>query len=289
MSRKYWFGFLAVVLVSLILGVVYASTQYVAVLHPKGAIGLKERDLIITSTLLMLIVVIPVIILTFFIVWRYQDGSKNAHYDPNWNDNFLIETIWWGLPFVIIIFLSLMAWRATYALDPYKPLESDHKPLTIQVVALEWKWLFIYPEHEIATVNFIQFPEKIPINFEIAANAPMNSFWIPQLGGQIYAMPGMKTKLHLIADESGTFRGSSANLSGKGFAGMVFDVKASAMGDFDKWVETVKQSPNNLDLELYKQLAEPSEYNPVTTYMLGKKDLFDWIVMEAMKRPGKKT
>lgn len=178
--------------------------------------------------------------------------------------------------------MGILVWKSSHELDPFKPLESNRKPVRVQVVALQWKWLFIYPEQNIATVNFLQFPEQTPINFEITADAPMNSFWIPELGGQIYAMPGMKTKLHLIANEEGNFRGSSANLSGRGFAGMTFIAKASSQLEFEDWVESIRESSNFLNLREYNRLAEPSENNPVASYVLQKKDLYDWIVKKYM-------
>ena len=251
-----------------------------AVLSPKGMIASKQRELLLITTLLMLIVVIPVFIITSIFCWKYRADHPKAKYTPNWGDNVLAECIWWGLPFIIIIVLSVITWRSCHELDPFKPIETDRKPITIQVVALQWKWLFIYPEQKIATVNFIQFPEQVPIDFEITAEAPMNSFWIPQLGGQVYAMSGMKTQLHLIANEVGTFRGSSANLSGKGFAGMHFMAKASTEEEFDEWVQSVKESSSQLTLDVYGKLVEPSENNPVVTYVLEQEDLFDQILMK---------
>lgn len=258
------------------------NSDKIAMLNPKGLIALKQLDIMAVSIWLMLIVVLPVFVLTFFIIWRYREGNQKAEYDPNWNDSTLIEVLWWGFPFAIIVVLSVIAWNSSHDLDPYKPLESKVKPLTIQVVALQWQWLFIYPEEQIATTNFIQFPEKTPINFEISANSPMNSFWIPQLGGQIYAMPGMATKLHLIADEPGEYYGSSANISGIGFAGMNFIAKASSKKDFEEWVQSIKRSSSPLGIEEYKTISKPTEYPPAATFVLQKKDLFDWIVMEPM-------
>jgi len=190
-------------------------------------------------------------------------------------------------PLIIILILSVITWKSSHQLNPFKPLTSDKKPVTIQVVALQWKWLFIYPEQGIATVNFIQFPEKRPVNFEITADAPMNSFWIPQLGGQIYAMPAMRTKLHLIADEVGTYRGLSTNISGKGFAGMTFNAKASSEAEFEQWVSEVKRSGKSLEFANYKQLVEPSEYVPVSYYSLPDRNLFDQI-MQQYEPPTKK-
>jgi cytochrome o ubiquinol oxidase subunit 2 len=283
MNRKYklaFFAFLAVWIILLFL--VYWNIDKIAVLNPKGIIGLKQRDLMAVSTALMLIVVIPVFVLTIYICWVYRASNPNANYTPDWNHSLLAEAVWWGLPFTIVLLLSILTWKSTHELDPYKPIKSDIKPLVIQVVALQWKWLFIYPEQNIATVNFIQFPQKTPITFEITADAPMNSFWIPELGGQIYAMPGMKTQLNLIADEIGRFRGSSANISGKGFSGMVFIAESSSSADFDQWVQSVRHSPNQLDMHEYQNLVKPSEYDPVTVYSLQQKDLFEQIVMKSM-------
>jgi cytochrome o ubiquinol oxidase subunit II len=264
------------------LGLVFYYSDDIAMLNPKGLIALKERDLMLIATVLMLIVVIPVFILTIAIAWEYRASNKNAEYTPDWDYNLTAESIWWGFPLVIVIILSFVAWESSHELDPFKPIQSSTKPLRIQVVALQWKWLFIYPEQDIATINFIQIPEKTPINFEITADAPMNSFWIPELGGQIYAMPGMETKLHLIADDIGSFRGSSANISGEGFASMTFDVKSSSQEDFDQWVQSVKQSSANLAQNEYLKIAKPSSYDPVATFILGQKDLFKWIVMRPM-------
>ena len=282
MKNKYRLIFLALILIALgLFAALFFYGSQSAVLNPKGMIAFKQRQLILTTTLLMLIVVIPVFFITCIFCWKYR-ADRLEKYTPNWGDSVLAECIWWGLPFVIITILSIITWKSCHDLDPFKPIESDRKPMTIQVVALQWKWLFIYPEQKIATVNYLQFPEKTPIDFEITADAPMNSFWTPQLGGQIYAMPGMRTKLHLIAAEPGVFRGSSANLSGRGFAGMHFMAKASLEDEFDNWVQEVKSSSDGLTLDRYLLLAEPSENNPVETYVLKDVGLFEEIVMKYM-------
>ena len=261
----------------------YMTTHSVPVLHPKGEIAHKEKDLLTTATLLMLIVVIPVIVLTMVFAWRYREGNDKAKYTPEWGHNTFAELLWWGVPFIIIVVLSIITYTSTHELNPFKPLKSKTKPLEVQVVALQWKWLFIYPEQGIATVNYLEIPEKTPINFEITADAPMNSFWIPQLGGQIYAMPAMRTQLHLIANEKGMFRGSSSNFSGKGFAGMKFPVKATSKKEFDQWITQVKSSSNQLGVEEYKELVKQSEYNPATFYQLTKVGLFDDIIEQYQK------
>ncbi len=283
MNSKYkfiWFllPFIAFALICFI----YLDFAKVDVLNPKGWVALKQRDLIIFSTLMMLIVVIPVFILTFVFLWRYREGNEKAKYNPDWNHSHLAESIWWGIPCLIILVLSIICWKSTYQLDPFKPLETGKKPVKIQVVALQWKWLFIYPEQQIATVNFFQIPEQRPIHFEITSDAPMNSFWIPQLAGQVFAMSGMRTKLHLIADEVGEFRGCSANISGKGFSGMHFIAKASTEADFDGWVQEVAGAPGQLGWAEYTQLAKPSEDDPVALYRLTDGDLFDQIIMKYM-------
>jgi cytochrome o ubiquinol oxidase subunit 2 len=276
---------LAVVI--LVLGGIYLSQLDLIVLNPKGIIGVKERDLMWICTLLMMIVIVPVFVMTLFIVWKYRADNPKHKYKPDWNHSTVAEIIWWGIPCIIVVILSVLNWIACYDLDPYKPIENGKKPITIQVVALNWKWLFIYPEEKIATVNFLQVPVGVPINFVITADAPMNSFWIPELGGQIFAMSGMRTELHLIADHKGEFRGVSANISGKGFSGMTFFLKAGSDEDYNQWLSQVQNSPQSLDVSSYKQLAEPSENNPVAYYRLGDAALFDWVLMREMGSNGK--
>lgn len=252
-------------------------------LFARGEIAIKQRDMLFIIQAIMLLVVIPVYILTFIFSWVYRAHSSKAKYDPDLDDSPVAEFLWWGIPCAIIIVIGALTWIRTYELDPYKPIASEKKPIRIQVVALQWKWLFIYPEENIATVNFFQFPEKTPISFEITADAPMNSFWIPSLGGQIYAMPCMRTKLHLIANEAGEFRGSSANLSGEGFAGMHFIAKASTDEEYADWLRTVKNTTESMDFAQYNQLALPSSDNPVALYRLQTEDLFDQIIMKFMQ------
>src|SRR4051812_24841774 len=180
-----------------------------AVLQPKGIISQQQKSLLITATLLMLVVAIPVYFLLFFIVFKYRAEKENQNYSPNLDSKWGAALIW-AIPGSVIFILAIINWKSTHALDPYKPIASSKPPITIQVVALQWKWLFIHPQQNIATVNFIEFPQNTPVSFELTADAPMNSFWIPQLGGQMYAMAGMKTQLHLMANQTGDFNGSDA-------------------------------------------------------------------------------
>lgn len=247
-------------------------------LNPVGQIGIEERNLIITATLLMLLVVVPVIAMTFIFAWKYRASNKDATYAPKWSHSTKIEVVIWTVPILIILALGVLTYKSTHALDPYRPLESDVKPLTIEVVAMDWKWLFIYPEQGIATVNKIVFPANTPINFRITSDTVMNSFFIPGLGGQIYAMAGMTTKLHLIANHNAELDGISANYSGAGFTGMKFKAIATSQAEFDAWVNEVKASPKQLDQAEYAALSKPSQNNPVALYSSYAPNLFQTII-----------
>jgi cytochrome o ubiquinol oxidase subunit 2 len=255
----------------------------IAVLFPKGWVAFEQRNLLLIIQGMMLLVIIPVYILTFIFSWRYRADNKNATYDPDLVDHKIAEIIWWGVPFVMVAIISVLTWVKTHELDPFKPITSDKKPVKIEAIALQWKWLFLYPEENIATVNYLQIPEKTPIAFDITADAPMNSLWIPDLGGQIYAMPAMKTQLNLIANETGEFRGSSANISGEGFAGMHFMTKSVSDQDYEAWVKTVKESGKPLDFKSYEELAAPSKNEPVGLYQLKDTQLFNKIMMKYME------
>lgn len=258
--------------------VFFLHSNNIQILNPKGEIGQKERSLMIKSTLLMLIVVLPVFVLTFFIAWRYREGNIRAKYAPDWDHNVWLESFWWAIPGVIIGILAVITWNSSHQLDPFKSLSANNPPIDIQVVALQYRWLFIYPEQKIATINRVEFPENTPVNFSITADAPMNSFWIPQLGGQVYAMPGMSTQLHLIADSTGEFRGSSANLSGDGFARMTFSARSDNSADFSEWVSSVRQNGGNLDLDTYNKLSRPSMNDSVTYFSSSQPGLYNSVV-----------
>lgn len=256
--------------------------NYIAFLFPSGWVAREQRDLFLITQVIMLLVVIPVYILTFIFSWRYRAYNNKATYDPDLTDNLGAEVIWWGIPLVLTTIICILTWFKTHELDPYKPLASEKKPITVQVVALNWKWLFLYPEEKIATINFLKIPVDVPVRFEITADAPMNSFWIPKLGGQIYAMPGCKTELNLIANSPGEFRGSSANLSGKGFAGMTFTTHASSEEEYRKWIGETKKSNRELNFEQYEKIAQPSEYNPPEYFQLKDINLFEQVLNKFM-------
>ncbi len=256
------------------------------ILNPQGTIATQQYQLILVTVGLGLLVVIPVFILLFTIAWKYRASNTKAKYQPELAGNRGLETLWWGIPIVIILILSVITYVSTYALDPFKKLDSTVKPVKVQVVALEWKWLFLYPDDGIATVNYLNIPEDTPIDFTLTADAPMNSFWVPSLGGQVYTMSGMSTELSLMADTVGSYNGSSANISGKGFAGMKFKVNSMTKGDYVDWKQKAIFSENLLTSQTYPKLAAPSENNPEATYTLMNSGLYNEIIMKYMDHEG---
>ncbi|GGP26667.1 hypothetical protein GCM10010971_24860 [Silvimonas amylolytica] len=231
----------------------------------------------------MLLVVVPVIILTFVFAWKYRASNTAAEYQPKWSHSGKIEAVVWIIPIIIVTGLSILSWKSTHKLDPYRPLESAVAPVNVEVVSLNWKWLFIYPDLGIATVNELAFPKDTPVNFRITSDAAMNSFFIPQLGGQIYAMAGMETKLHLTAQEAGTYHGISANYSGAGFSGMKFNAIATETPEqFNAWVAHVKATGKPLDAQGYIGLTAPSENNPAAYYTLAEPRLFPAVLHKYM-------
>lgn len=259
------------------------KSENALVTHPKGIIAHSELKLITTNILLMLIVIVPTFILLFVTIWKYRAKNLKAKREHKQSHGAFRELILWIIPSVVIAFMAVLTWNAAHELDPYNPIKSDVKPLTIQVVALDWKWLFIYPEQGIASLNFVQFPERTPIHFELAADgSPMNSFWIPELSGQIYAMTGMITQLHIMADAAGIYRGRAAEINGQGYADMTFVAKSTTQSDFNDWVAQVKHSPLQLSDKIYRELAKSSVNNPITLYSHVETGLFNEIVMKYM-------
>lgn len=253
-----------------------------ALLDPAGIIAASEKHILINSVLLMLLVVVPVIVLTVAFAWHYRSSNTKAKYEPEWAHSTLLEIIWWGVPIVIIIILAAITWISSHKLDPYRPLTGKGKPLVIQVVALNWKWLFIYPQQHIATVNFLELPVNTPVRFLITADAPMNSFDIPRLAGQIYAMSGMQTKLNILATKEGDYRGLSTNYSGEGFADMYFTAHVGTMDEFNQWVSATQKSKQKLTMDAYNQLAQPSKKVAPEFYSGVTDGLFHSVIMKYM-------
>lgn len=264
---------------------IFLFKDKIPILFPKGWVALEQRNLLIFVQILMLLIIIPVYIFTFLFSWWYRADNEKAKYDPHLTDSTLAEIVWWGVPTVMLVIVSVITWIETHNLDPYRPLESEQKPLTVQAIALEWKWLFIYPEEGVASLNYLHLPVDRPVHFLITADAPMNTFWIPRLGGQIYAMPGMQTELHLIANEPGNFRGSSGHVSGEGFSKMYFRTEATSAEEHEAWVAAQQSSATVLDAATYDQIAEPSIDHPVASYRMGDTDLYIRAIHKYMMPP----
>ncbi len=258
-------------------------TEHLVILFPGGTIALAERSLMVQAVLFMLMVAVPVYLLIFFFAWRYRAGNKKAKYTPDWAHSNLEELIWWAIPFEIILVLGALTWTSTHELDPRRPLMSDVAPIEIQVVSLNWKWLFIYPEQKIATVNDVRFPANTPVVFRITADSPMNSFWIPALGSQVYAMTGMVNTLYLDAHAPGVFVGKAANYTGDGFAKMKFTAQAMTKEEFDNWVSQTRFSQISLSNSVYAELRHDSTLDKPLYYSSVDPKLFDTIVMKFMK------
>ncbi|SHE72524.1 cytochrome bo3 quinol oxidase subunit 2 [Microbulbifer donghaiensis] len=248
------------------------------ILHPAGPVALAERDLLLSAVLIMLIVIVPVFAMTFLFVWRYRATGGRGRYTPNWTYSAGVDAVVWLVPAAIVVSLSILLWRETHALDPYRPLPSDREPLQVEAIAQDWKWLFIYPEQDIATVNELVFPAGRPLSIRITSDTVMNAFFIPALGGQIYAMAGMQTRLNLLADRPGCFRGRNMQYSGDGFPEQHFAAHALPTAEFGEWVNRVRQSPARLDKRAYLALAAPSIGHPVGYYSGVAPGLFDHVI-----------
>jgi cytochrome o ubiquinol oxidase subunit 2 len=250
----------------------------VVLFDPKGPVGDSERFVILVAIGLMLIVVIPVFIMALLFSRKYRASNTRSAYSPKWNYSARIDLVIWGVPIAIVTALAVLAWTETHNLNPYKPIDTGVEPIRIEAVSLDWKWLFIYPDHNIATVNQLVFPARVPLSFRITSDTVMTSFFIPQLGSQIYAMAGMQTRLHLMADEPGVYSGQNQQFSGRGFSDMNFQAIALSRERFEGWVQKAGQSPEKLDLDRFAELARPSMGHPVTIFSWVQPGLFDRII-----------
>ena len=273
---------LAVLLVGAAL--LLASCQ--GVLDPQGPIASAERLLLINSTAIMLVVVIPVIVATLAFAWWYRSSNTRATRSLDESYEGRVEFVVWSIPALTVILLGGVIWLGSHQLDPRAPIPGKSDPLRVDVVALDWKWLFIYPDHGIATVNQLVIPTGTPVEFRLTSATVMNSFFVPQLGSQIYAMGGMITHLHLLADNPGEFPGFSANFSGDGFSWMRFIVKSVPAADFNAWVAQARGTGSGLDDASYAELAKPSQDVPPKTYRSVEPKLFERILDQTTKGPG---
>ena len=264
-----------------------AGCSKAVVLNPAGDVAAQQGQLVITATLLMLVIIVPVIALTLFFAWKYRQGNTDAEYDPEWHHSTTLELVIWSVPLAIIIILGALTWVTTHKLDPYRPLDridaqrpvpAGLKPLEVQVVAMDWKWLFVYPEQGIALVNELAAPVDRPIHFKLTATSTMNAFYVPDLAGMVYAMPGMQTELHGVINKAGVFPGLASHNSGAGFSGMTFKFHGLSDAGFAQWVQQAQTEGKTLDKSTYLQLAKPSERDPVQRFARVDADLYDRVL-----------
>jgi len=267
--------------------VVVASCRQVGVLDPQGPIAAQELLLLINSTAIMLVVVVPVVLATLAFAWWYRSSNLRASRSSDESYEGRLEFVLWSIPALIVILLGGVIWIGSHQLDPRAPIPANANPLRVDVVALDWKWLFIYPDQGVATVNQLVVPAGTPVHFRLTSATVMNSFFIPQLGSQIYTMGGMTTHLNLLADKPGEYPGFSANFSGDGFAEMRFIAKAVPAGDFEAWVTQVRGGGSALDDAGYAALAKPSKAVPPTTYRSVEPNLFERIIDQTTAGPEK--
>src|SRR6218665_1244591 len=277
-------GLLLLAMVSLL-----AGCSKMVVLFPAGDIAAQQGRLVVIATLLMLLIVVPVIFLILLFAWRYRQNGKHAEtdYDPEWHHSTKLELVIWSAPLVIIIALGALTWITTHQLDPYRPLHppaagkpapEGTKPLEVQVVSLDWKWLFFYPEQGIATVNELAAPVDRPILFKLTSSHTMNAFYVPVLAGMIYTMPGMQTELNAVINKPGVYNGMSSHYSGAGFSGMTFKFHGLSASDFDKWVAKAKADGQPLTRGAYRELVKPSERNPVALFSTVEDGLYQRVL-----------
>src|SRR3954469_17881372 len=267
------YGLLAVVLI----GAATLGGCSDGVLDPKGPIALAERQILFNALGIMLAIVIPVILATLGVAFWFRASNERARYRPNFAYSGRLEMLVWSIPAMTVFLVGGVAWVGSHELNPRKPIESAVKPLRVQVASLDWKWLFIYPDEGVASVNYLMIPVGTPVSFELTSSGVMNSFFVPQLGSQIYTMAGMVTRLHLQADQPGSYRGMSAQYSGEGFADIIFNVEAVAPDKFAEWVDATRNVGVELNAATYAELAKPSSSVAPFTYRAVAPGLFDRI------------
>lgn len=280
---------LLVTLVGLLLfSLTACESHFTGMLNPKGIIAYEERRLFYDALALMLIVVLPVIIMSIVFVYHYQVSHRIRDHKPNWSHNVYLEGIWWTIPCIIIFVLAIITWKKTHELDPFRPIPNQNeKPMLIQVITLPWKWLFIYPEENIATVNYLEIPVNRQVEYWFTNdNVPMSAFFVPQLGSQVYTMAGMRMKLHLLAQTTGVYQGMNAQFNGDGFADMHFPVHVVEPEEMQRWVKAVQASPNHLTSDKYKELLNPSIADKPQYFAGVPDDLFNQIMMFYMMSIG---
>lgn len=261
-------------------GALLTSCRRAGVLDPQGPVSAAERLILLNATAIMLVVVVPVIVLTLAFAWWYRASNKKAAYSPDWSYSGQIELVVWAIPAMVVILLAGVGWTSSHLLDPAVRLKAEAVPIRIEVVSLDWKWLFIYPDQHVAAVNELYIPAGTPIEFILTSGSVMNAFFVPQLGSQIYTMPGMTTRLNLMADHPGNYPGISSQFSGNGFSDMHFLVHAVAASDFNLWLARTQSGSSRLDTQSYGELAQASSNAPLQTYGSVGPKLFEQIVQD---------
>jgi cytochrome o ubiquinol oxidase subunit II len=257
------------------------------VLDPQGPISAAERLILVNATAIMLVVVVPVIVLTLAFAWWYRASNKRATYNPEWSYSGQIEMVVWSIPAMVVMLLAAVGWTGSHQLDPAQKLASNAKPLRIEAVSLDWKWLFIYPDDGVATVNQLVIPAGAPVEFTLSSATVMNAFFVPQLGSQIYTMPGMSTRLNLMADRAGDYPGFSSHFSGDGFSDMHFVVHAVAPADFPGWLERTRANGEALTHAAYSQLADSHSLAAPASYRQVDAHLYEWVIENATRSPAR--
>jgi cytochrome o ubiquinol oxidase subunit 2 len=252
------------------------------IVQPQGPVGLAENAILLDALVIMLVVVIPVIVATLAFAWWFRASNAKARFRPDWAYSGRLELVIWSIPLLVIVFLGGLAWIGSHRLDPAQPLASSRPPLEVQVVSLDWKWLFLYPAQGVASLNELVVPAGTPIHFTLTSASVMNTFFVPQLGGMIYTMNGMATQLYLQADRPGVYYGQSAHFSGDGFSDMRFDVRALPADQFAGWAATARGSGRGLDARNYAQLAVQSRNPPAEAFRLTDPGLFREVVMQTL-------
>jgi cytochrome o ubiquinol oxidase subunit 2 len=255
------------------------SGKQIPVLQPSGEVASKQFGILMFALFLSALVVVPVFTMLIVFSIKYRAGNTSATYRPDWGENKWMEGLWWGIPIVIIGILGVITIQTSHSLDPYKAL-SGGKPLEVQVVALRWKWLFLYPEQQVATLNQLPIPVNKPVHFTMTSDAPMNAFWIPALGSQVYAMNGMASQLNLKANKLGSYTGYTTNINGEGYAKMTFQAKVLSQTDFTSWAASAAKSTDVMTMGSYHALAEPKSDTTEHTYRLANKKLFEYVVQK---------
>lgn len=255
----------------------------VTMFNPQGWMAYHQHNLFVLLLVLLLVAAVPVILFLYFVAWKFRESNTKAVHTPNARHSRRLVFSIWAYPILFFVIFVTILWPVTFKIQPHKAIADAGQPLLIQVIALRWKWVFLYPDQGVATVNYVELPQGRPVTFALTADeTPMSSFWIPNLGGQLYAMTGMVNQLNLMANTIGNYPGSTAEINGAGFADMKFTASVGSQADFDNWVTGVRQSSSVLDAAAYSQLLKPSEANPPEVYGSYQRDLYDTVVMKYM-------